>query len=777
MLKTIKGKAIVVISLLMLIPMLIGGVYVSHKMNTMTKARVLGLQENAGKSLETAVNSLTGQVTFLAEQIAQQPDVAQGILSGNKPLIHDGLRGIAGYAKQKMGIDLIYVVRAADRTAEGNTPILACPTNPAFDGFAGINYQSILNTLDKGETTSSWEVNEEDGKLQVVAPVKKDGRVIGAVVVGQQTYQPMIQAIGKLSGASATLFLVNKDQKGQVYYNIMTTTTGDPWGEKAAAESLETKYKNGEKQGKTLAELAQKDADFALVAGMVKATAKSGQEVKLPNFGENLQGIADQGKPFSYKGQRFAGTFTPVKNFQGTTVAVLFTRNLVEDLYAGNETMLNRLTIGLIVLIVSAIAVGFFFARKIIEPIGQLVTATEKLAGGDLREKLQIRRNDEFGRLAASFNQMVSNMAELIQRVRITSQEVAASSEQLSATSQETANATQQVARAMEELARGNTGQSVKVNQTAQIIGQFTQTIGQIASGAQNQAQNVTQSSEAIKTMAAKVEEVTRTTQGVAVAARQAAEVAQKGGLVVDKTITGMDRIKTKVLNSGNKIRDLGEQSKQIGAIIQVIDDIAEQTNLLALNAAIEAARAGEHGKGFAVVADEVRKLAERSGKATKEIANLISAVQVTTNNAVDAMEDGMQEVEAGAVLAMEAKAALTDILETVKDANSRVQEISAAMGEIYTTSSGVVEAIDQVAAITEENTAATEEMSAGTSTVLNAIQEISAISQQTAAATEEVSASTEEVNASSEQVVASANVLARAAEELQQLLARFRVG
>lgn len=776
MLKTIKGKAIAVISLLVLIPMLIGGIYVSNKMNTMAQERVLGFQENAGKSLENAVNSLTGQVTFLAEQIAQQPDVAQGILEGNKLLIHDGLRGMSGYAKQKMGIDLIYVVRAADRTPEGNTPILACPTNPAFDGFAGINYQSILNTLDKGETTSSWEVNEEDGKLQVVAPVKKDGRIIGAVVVGQQTYQPMIQEVGKLSGAAATLFLANKDQKGQAYYNIMTTTTGDPWGEKAAAESLETRYKNGEKQGKTLAELAEKDADFALVANLVKAAAESGQEVKLPDFGKKLQGIENQEEPFVFKEQRFAGTFTPIKNFQGKTVAVLFTRNPVEELYADKEAMLNRLIIGLIVLIISTMVIGFFFAQKIIEPIGSLVAATEKLAAGDLREKLQIQRNDEFGRLAASFNQMVSNMAELIQRARMTSQEVAASSEQLSATSQETASATQQVARAMEDLARGNTEQSVKVNQTAQIIEQFTQTIGQIAAGAQNQAQNVAQSSEAIKIMAAKVEEVTRNTQGVAVAARQAAEVAQKGGLVVDKTITGMERVKTKVLNSGNKIRDLGEQSKQIGDIIQVIDDIAEQTNLLALNAAIEAARAGEHGKGFAVVADEVRKLAERSGKATKEIANLISAVQVTTNNAVDAMEDGMEEVEAGAGLALEAKAALADILDTVKDASSRVQAISAAMGEIYTTSSGVVEAIDQMAAITEENTAATEEMSAGTSTVLNAIQEISAISQQTAASTQEVSASTEEVNASSEQVVASANILAKAAEELQKLLARFQV-
>lgn len=138
-----------------------------------------------------------------------------------------------------------------------------------------------------------------------------------------------------------------------------------------------------------------------------------------------------------------------------------------------------------------------------------------------------------------------------------------------------------------------------------------------------------------------------------------------------------MERIKTTVTESGERIKQLGEQSKAIGEIIQVIDDIAEQTNLLALNAAIEAARAGEHGKGFAVVADEVRKLAERSGKATKEIANLIISIQKGTDNAVSAMEKGISEVENGSRFAHDAGQALKEILVTVERANQQVQIIS----------------------------------------------------------------------------------------------------
>lgn len=168
------------------------------------------------------------------------------------------------------------------------------------------------------------------------------------------------------------------------------------------------------------------------------------------------------------------------------------------------------------------------------------------------------------------------------------------------------------------------------------------------------------------------------------------------------------------IKESAKKITELGKQSQQIGEIIQVIDDIAEQTNLLALNAAIEAARAGEHGKGFAVVADEVRKLAERSGKATKEIATLITSIQKGTEVAVKSM-DGLKRLMM-------------------------------------------------------------EEMAAGSGLVNSSIVSIAAIAEESAAAAEEVSASTEEMNATTEEIAASARHMSDLARELHKLVAKFKV-
>ncbi len=252
--------------------------------------------------------------------------------------------------------------------------------------------------------------------------------------------------------------------------------------------------------------------------------------------------------------------------------------------------------------------------------------------------------------------------------------------------------------------------------------------------------------------------------------------VAAAGGQAVEKTVKGMRQVKDAVFETAQKIHELGEQSQKIGEIIQVIDDIAEQTNLLALNAAIEAARAGEHGKGFAVVADEVRKLAERSGKATKEIAELITDIQRGTKVAVESMQVGTKEVEAGVELAQDAGQSLTEIVNGVKTAGEQVHKIMILINEILLSSKEVTDAVNNVAAITEENTAATEEMSASAEQVNASMQNMASISEENAASAEEVSASTEELTASIEEISASGDQLAKMAQELQNLVTRFRV-
>ncbi len=214
-----------------------------------------------------------------------------------------------------------------------------------------------------------------------------------------------------------------------------------------------------------------------------------------------------------------------------------------------------------------------------------------------------------------------------------------------------------------------------------------------------------------------------------------AATAAREGSITVSETIQGMESIRSKVGFSAQKVQEMGNRSDQIGAIVETIDDIASQTNLLALNAAIEAARAGEHGKGFAVVADEVRNLAERSSSATKEIGSLIKGIQQTVSEAVSAMNESATEVETGTDRASRAGTALENILKAAESVSEQAQLATNAVAQMGGLSNELVAAADDVSAIVEENTAATEEMAAGSSEITQAIDNIASVSEENSAA------------------------------------------
>lgn len=261
------------------------------------------------------------------------------------------------------------------------------------------------------------------------------------------------------------------------------------------------------------------------------------------------------------------------------------------------------------------------------------------------------------------------------------------------------------------------------VNAAAAASNQISSSSEEMAAGAQEQSAQTTEVAVAVEEMTRTIIETAKNSSRASDAAKNAGSIAKEGGRVVNETIKGMNRIAEVVKSSAETVHALGNSSDQIGEIVQVIDDIADQTNLLALNAAIEAARAGEQGRGFAVVADEVRKLAERTTKATKEIAAMIKQIQKDTEGAVSSMNLGTAEVEKGINLAAKAGQSLTDIIAGADDVLNMVTQVAAASEEQSSTAEQISKNIEAITQVTNESAQGLQQI-ARASENLNSITE-----------------------------------------------------
>lgn len=402
-----------------------------------------------------------------------------------------------------------------------------------------------------------------------------------------------------------------------------------------------------------------------------------------------------------------------------------------EEAFAKVASLRNSIIILGVILALIVATVGWFFARSISRPITEISTAAERIAVGDVNQSITIRSGDEIGILADSFRSLIEYMNGLSRAAQSIAEN------DLTITVQPKSEK-DVLGQSFKTMIRNLTGVVRQLTDNARELvaaaGEIASSSEQMSRGAKSQADQMSQVSSAVEEMTATIVQSTKNASEASEASQGASSTAQEGGTIVSDTIQGMQQISDTVRESAESISKLAQSAEQIGDIIGVIDDIADQTNLLALNAAIEAARAGEQGRGFAVVADEVRKLAERTGRATGEITEMIRGIQGETEDAVKSMESGIQQVDQGRGLADQAGNSLTEI---VGMANR------------------VVDMIQQIATASEQQSAAAEQITKN-------IEEVSNITRETASGAEQSATAAEELN--------------RQAEGLQQMIGRFRV-
>jgi len=392
---------------------------------------------------------------------------------------------------------------------------------------------------------------------------------------------------------------------------------------------------------------------------------------------------------------------------------------MMQDVNTSTNGILTVTIVILIAAIIVGVAIGYPMIRSILRPLRLLGEAAGKIGEGDLRNKIEIKNQDEFGHLAGIFNKMIDSLKTLIRHVSDQSNTLAASSAELTASTEENQKATNQIVESIQQLASGAEQQSAAVANSTIATNEMQQSIQTISSIAENASNK----------------------------ARQALQEVQVGDRTIQQAINQMQSISETVKSIEVAILNLGKRSNEIGQIVEAIKQIADQTNLLALNASIEAARAGEAGKGFAVVADEVRTLAEQSATATKQIAEIISKIRFETNEAVEKMATGTEEVGKGILVMNEAGQKFVTIQENVMEVTNEIKEVSTT----------------------------TTNMSQQSLLVSDATQAVQSLTNHTLEGIQNISASTEEQLASMEEISASADELAIMADSLQQTIKKFK--
>ena len=396
---------------------------------------------------------------------------------------------------------------------------------------------------------------------------------------------------------------------------------------------------------------------------------------------------------------------------QDSSIAVMNTSN----------SILKIIIIVSVIVLIACVFIALFTAKSIINPINLVVKQLHDIANGDLTVKpIHTNLKDETSRLMKSSNDLLEKLSFIMEKISSNAEVLSSNSEELYQSASEVSEGSDQISLTMIDLEKSS----------------------------KSQANNADMMSNQMENFKSQIEEANNSGQQIQHNSTNALEVTQKGKELMDSSINQMETIDGIVKSSLDKVHNLYDQSKEISKLVLVIKEISEQTNLLALNAAIEAARAGEHGKGFAVVADEVRKLAEQVSKSVSEITGIVSSIQKETGYVVESLVNGYEEVEKGTIKIKTTGQTFKVIDDSFTLVNANIKNISERLDSILTESELMTKLVKETAAFSNESVASIEE----------------------------TTASVDQTNSSIHEVSNSANQLAHTAEDLMEIVSNYQL-
>jgi methyl-accepting chemotaxis protein len=530
--------------------------------------------ELVSKAVRAKEADIVNGCVLLASQFASNPAVVKAVVAADRNGVHAALGDQTKLAKEMLGVDLVWATRTADRKPDGATPILACPSNPAFDGFDKLNYASTGAAIDQNKVVSSWEVNDEDGKLQVTAPIVQGGQVVGAVVIGRQAYGGFLKGIADAASAGATWFFAF----GGDFY-IMTDSRTD----EAGAQYFALSHESLKDKASMVSALRSSSPIVEAAAPFLAAMEKDPKAVSA--------GIQIEGKPYEVY-------FSPLLKSDGKLAGVgMYRLSGIGEIRSSFEREIASVTVTTWMLLIGISLAAFFAAaavirRFVVAPVKLAASILDRIAGGDLAteppESL-IRRKDEAGDLGRSLASMQDRLRIIVGKLMSIAEEVARKSADLRTSAERMSSGAAQQAASVEEVSSSIEEMTSSIRQNADNAKATNDLAARSAEDAESGGNAVKDTVAAMKEIANRiliVEEISRQTNLLALnAAIEAARAGEsgKGFAVVASEVRKLaERSQNAAVEIGKLSKESLEIADRAGAtLLRIVPDVKKTADLV----------------------------------------------------------------------------------------------------------------------------------------------------------------------------------------------------